>query len=180
MHCPEFSQCATSIYAFEPGSGRSGCMCGLHFHIVQFDASQYPVMEHIRRTSKDRKELLSTMNFARNFIDDILLPWGVERIIYMDVDTLVQVTYCNLMYRFLRSARSASLGQIYALCTCDLEVVKFCDTIAALYGRIRAYSVHWKRSFAPLRPFESCSPARWVPCGPSVCCSTYLIEPYLI
>jgi lipopolysaccharide biosynthesis glycosyltransferase len=31
------------------------------------------------------------MNFARNFIDDLLLPWGVERIIYMDVDTIVQV-----------------------------------------------------------------------------------------
>ena len=48
-------------------------------------------MEHIRRSSKDRKELLSVMNFARNFIDDLLLPWGVERIIYMDADTIVQV-----------------------------------------------------------------------------------------
>eukprot|EP00240_Pyramimonas_obovata_P001693 CAMPEP_0118948024 /NCGR_PEP_ID=MMETSP1169-20130426/47128_1 /TAXON_ID=36882 /ORGANISM="Pyramimonas obovata, Strain CCMP722" /LENGTH=474 /DNA_ID=CAMNT_0006894365 /DNA_START=308 /DNA_END=1732 /DNA_ORIENTATION=- len=89
----EFStvrQCATSLWAFEPGKGRSNCMCGLHFHIVQFDPSQYPMMDHIRRNSKDRKELLSVMNFARNFIDDILLPWGVERIIYMDVDTIVQ------------------------------------------------------------------------------------------
>eukprot|EP00976_Prorocentrum_cordatum_P081971 1184628-Prorocentrum_minimum.AAC.2 len=85
-----YSQCATSLYAYEPGKGRSNCMCGLHFHIVQFDPSQYPVMDHIRRNSKDRKELLSVMNFARNFIDDILLPWGVERIIYMDVDTIVQ------------------------------------------------------------------------------------------
>lgn len=37
------------------------------------------------------QDLLSSMNFARNFIDDLLLPWGVERIIYMDVDTIVQV-----------------------------------------------------------------------------------------
>jgi len=36
------------------------------------------------------QDLLSSMNFARNFIDDLLLPWGVERIIYMDVDTIVQ------------------------------------------------------------------------------------------
>mmetsp|Transcript_25958 Transcript_25958/g.49063 ORF Transcript_25958/g.49063 Transcript_25958/m.49063 type:complete len:260 (-) Transcript_25958:31-810(-) len=76
--------------AFEAGAGRKPCMCGLHFHIVQFDPAAYPVMEHIRRSSKDRKELLSQMNFARNFIDDLLLPWGVERIIYMDADTIVQ------------------------------------------------------------------------------------------
>eukprot|EP00218_Dolichomastix_sp_CCMP3274_P016789 CAMPEP_0170134650 /NCGR_PEP_ID=MMETSP0033_2-20121228/2031_1 /TAXON_ID=195969 /ORGANISM="Dolichomastix tenuilepis, Strain CCMP3274" /LENGTH=216 /DNA_ID=CAMNT_0010370217 /DNA_START=115 /DNA_END=765 /DNA_ORIENTATION=- len=29
------------------------------------------------------------MNFARNFADDLLLPWEVDRIVYLDSDTIV-------------------------------------------------------------------------------------------
>lgn len=38
-----------------------------------------------------RKELMNSINFARNFADDILLPYGVQRIVYLDADTIVQV-----------------------------------------------------------------------------------------
>eukprot|EP00951_Prasinocladus_malaysianus_P034663 scaffold351307_cov38-Prasinocladus_malaysianus.AAC.1 len=38
-----------------------------------------------------RRELMSNINFARNFADDILLPYGVEQVVYLDVDTIVQV-----------------------------------------------------------------------------------------
>eukprot|EP00958_Prasinococcus_capsulatus_P003502 scaffold318_cov396-Prasinococcus_capsulatus_cf.AAC.25 len=30
------------------------------------------------------------MNFARNYVDDLVLPLGVERVLYMDTDTIVR------------------------------------------------------------------------------------------
>eukprot|EP00854_Cymbomonas_tetramitiformis_P008158 gene8158-9690_t len=50
----------------------------------------YEVLAHTTTSHQDRKELLMGVNFARNFMDDLLLPWGVRRAIYMDVDTIVQ------------------------------------------------------------------------------------------
>jgi hypothetical protein len=34
------------------------------------------VLTHTTSTHMDRKELLMGVNFARNFMDDLLLPWG--------------------------------------------------------------------------------------------------------
>ncbi|KAK3252283.1 hypothetical protein CYMTET_38413 [Cymbomonas tetramitiformis] len=67
------------------------CYCGSpQFHILPFKAENYEVLAHTTTSHQDRKELLMGVNFARNFMDDLLLPWGVRRAIYMDVDTIVQ------------------------------------------------------------------------------------------
>mmetsp|Transcript_12702 Transcript_12702/g.46444 ORF Transcript_12702/g.46444 Transcript_12702/m.46444 type:complete len:324 (-) Transcript_12702:181-1152(-) len=46
---------------------------------------------HLMKTmfNRDNKELLNKMNFARNFADDLLLPLGVQKIVYIDTDTIV-------------------------------------------------------------------------------------------
>eukprot|EP00976_Prorocentrum_cordatum_P042213 855545-Prorocentrum_minimum.AAC.1 len=53
-------------------------------------AQDYSVLKYTTSNSLDRKELLMGVNFARNFLDDLLLPWGVARAVYLDVDTVVQ------------------------------------------------------------------------------------------
>uniref|UniRef100_A0A061QIL7 Hexosyltransferase n=1 Tax=Tetraselmis sp. GSL018 TaxID=582737 RepID=A0A061QIL7_9CHLO len=69
------------------------------FHIVSFNAEQFSsqlsrIQTSFRSPKPDesllRKELMSNVNFARNFADDILLPFGVEKMMYLDVDTIVQ------------------------------------------------------------------------------------------
>lgn len=67
------------------------CYCGSpQFHVLPFNAEDYEVLTHATTSHQDRKELLMGVNFARNFMDDLLLPWGVRRAIYLDVDTIVQ------------------------------------------------------------------------------------------
>jgi lipopolysaccharide biosynthesis glycosyltransferase len=44
-----------------------------------------------------RQELKSDINFARNFADALLLPYGVRHMVYLDVDTIVQGDLVELM-----------------------------------------------------------------------------------
>jgi len=73
------------------GATKESCFCStVQFHLVPFDSQEYDVLKYTTSNSLDRKELLMGVNFARNFLDDLLLPWGVGRAVYLDVDTVVQ------------------------------------------------------------------------------------------
>jgi lipopolysaccharide biosynthesis glycosyltransferase len=39
----------------------------------------------------DRADLANIPNFARNWADELLLPTGVDKVIYLDADTIVKV-----------------------------------------------------------------------------------------
>jgi lipopolysaccharide biosynthesis glycosyltransferase len=54
------------------------------------------VLSYTKATELDRAELLMGVNFARNFLDDLLLPHGVQRAVYLDVDTIVQADLAAL------------------------------------------------------------------------------------
>jgi len=83
-----------------------GCYCvSQQFHLVPFRATDYDVLTHTTSTHMDRKELLTGVNFARNFMDDLLLPWGVGRAIYLDVDTIVQGDLANLWGTELKDSK---------------------------------------------------------------------------
>eukprot|EP00191_Tetraselmis_sp_GSL018_P025007 CAMPEP_0177623748 /NCGR_PEP_ID=MMETSP0419_2-20121207/29079_1 /TAXON_ID=582737 /ORGANISM="Tetraselmis sp., Strain GSL018" /LENGTH=487 /DNA_ID=CAMNT_0019124343 /DNA_START=376 /DNA_END=1841 /DNA_ORIENTATION=+ len=59
---------------------------------ILFPALEDPDLVQVSEADESllRKELMSNVNFARNFADDILLPFGVEKMMYLDVDTIVQ------------------------------------------------------------------------------------------
>jgi len=77
------------------------CHCAsAQFRLVPFAASRYEVLEHTKANWLDRKELLMGVNFARNFLDDLLLPagtlidsrvlpWHVRSLSNPNVDTCV-------------------------------------------------------------------------------------------
>jgi hypothetical protein len=53
------------------------CNCASRqFRLVPFVAERYDVLAHTKANWLDRKELLTGVNFARNFMDDLLLPAG--------------------------------------------------------------------------------------------------------
>jgi len=67
------------------------CYChSAQFHLIAFDEKRFSVLEHASVGGGDRSELLTGVNFARNFADELLLPWGVEKVVYLDADTIVQ------------------------------------------------------------------------------------------
>jgi len=85
----------------------SSCMCGSEqFHIVSFDGEvfadklsviQASLMSYKSPDGQVRQELKSDINFARNFADALLLPYGVRQMVYLDVDTIVQGDLVELM-----------------------------------------------------------------------------------
>ena len=72
------------------------CECGTQFRLYHFDDSKFPELGHTSTQSYDRKELLNSLNFARNFADELILPFGVKRVVYLDVDTIVQTDVAKL------------------------------------------------------------------------------------
>jgi hypothetical protein len=69
----------TLSYSCKAGQSdaHGACHCATaQFRLVPFAASRYEVLEHTKANWLDRKELLMGVNFARNFLDDLLLPAG--------------------------------------------------------------------------------------------------------
>ncbi|KAK9814430.1 hypothetical protein WJX72_005798 [[Myrmecia] bisecta] len=75
----------------------ASCHCGSpQFHIMKFQLAEAKLVELQELlgmlgqfSTTSRLDLFEAMNFARNFADDLLLPHGVRRMIYLDTDTLV-------------------------------------------------------------------------------------------
>jgi len=79
------------------GATKEPCYCSsVQFQLIPFDAQDYDVLSYTKATELDRAELLMGVNFARNFLDDLLLPHDVQRAVYLDVDTIVQADLAAL------------------------------------------------------------------------------------
>lgn len=59
----------------------------------QFAATLSQVHVDGNRRDRNYTQLMSPMNFARNYVDELLLPLGVTRVVYMDTDTIVRMQY---------------------------------------------------------------------------------------
>ena len=82
-----------------PGVSDDTCYCGSpQFHIVLFEPSHHdmPTSAAMGGHKNDRASLMAAVNWSRNYADQYLYPLGIDKLMYLDADTIVQADIIDL------------------------------------------------------------------------------------